>query len=138
MKVNVKMSDELNDDDNKLFLKEKDCAIVISEEGDMNVILPKLGDGEVPDENISESIFLISFLSHAITRQDWIEEYVNRFENNFEAIAAQFVSQFGTDHEVEGDDESDEGDSVDESDEKEINFTSEMSKLHKNKPKIIT
>lgn len=130
------MSDESNDD--KLFLKERDCALVISEEGEMNVILPKLDDGEVPNENISESIFLISFLTHAITRQDWIEEYVNRFENNFETIAAQFVSQFGTDNEVEGDDESEDSDSVDESDEKEINFTSEMSKLHKNKPKIIT
>lgn len=130
------MSDESNDD--KLFLKERDCALVISEEGEMNVILPKLDDGEVPNENISESIFLISFLTHAVTRQDWIEEYVNRFENNFEVIAAQFMSQFGTDREIEGDDESEDGDSVDESDEKEINFASEMSKLHKNKPKIIT
>jgi len=132
------MSDESNDE--KLFLKEKDCAIVISEEGEMNVILPKLSEGEVPDENVSESIFLISFLTHAITRQDWIEEYVNRFENNFEAIAAQFVTQFGTDAELSGEDDDsvDESESVDEGDEKEINFTSEMSKLHKNKPKIIT
>jgi hypothetical protein len=70
---------DLNDRD-IIRLKKTDCGIIIdSVDLNMGIIFPVIDETQEITSNVSQAMFLVSYLSHALQQNAWIEEFSSRF-----------------------------------------------------------
>ena len=151
--------EEDEDFDLNNMLKKHDFLIVLkTDEPDMHFIVPQIDDYEDLDDetkdNIAQNHFFLGYINHAMSQQEWIEEYskvlkeqnsekLENVENAMETLL-KIKSMFDSgDNEFLNSlknfkDELETSDDEDKLQEKMINFEEAIKKLNANKPKIIT
>jgi hypothetical protein len=76
----VKMDQIDPNDRDILKLKKTDCGIIIdSTDLTMGMIFPVIDETQEITQNLSQAMFLVSYLSHALQQNAWIEEFSSRF-----------------------------------------------------------
>jgi len=124
------MSDQVEE---RNFLMEKtDCAIIIKENLEINMVMPNLEKIETPSEGLGQAMFLTSFLSYALNRNEWVEEFGKLFESQDPSVLASIMGGF--ENGIEEYDAVEE----DESEDNEIKFQTSSDEVKNKKPKIVT
>ena len=117
------MSNEQNDQEKNYLMGKDDCAIIIKSDLEIHMVMPNLEKIDNPTNELGQAMFLTSFLSYALGKNEWIEEFGKLFENQDPSALAGLLKGF-----EEG---VEEYDAVKESDveENEISFTEEARKF---------
>jgi hypothetical protein len=105
------------------LLGKNDCAIIIKEDLEIHMVMPNLEKIDSPSNELGQAMFLTSFLSYALGKNEWIEEFGKLFESQDPSALAGILKGF--------EDGVEEYDAVEESDaeENEISFTEEARKF---------
>ena len=120
---------------------------------------------EQEKQSFSQNQFLIGFINYALNNEDWLNEYSFSLQNKHEDFLGKFMDMMShmqnLNEEVSGEENeismdllkkimgltehfqnieklSDDVSDEEKNDEKDIDFTSAVEQLNKNKPKIIT
>jgi hypothetical protein len=130
-----------------IYLENKyDFAIVLKHDtGDINFIVPS-PDNEDPEfientDNFSQNSFLVNFINYALNKSEWLDEYAKNMQLDQDDMLQQFLDFMGAQGLGEEFLEKfkEEMSTIDVTEnEKDIDFTSAVAQLNKNKPKIIT
>jgi len=79
-----------------------DCAVVIKENLEINIVMPNLQNlEEEPSENLGQAMFLTSFLSYALNKQEWVNEFGELFEKQDPEVMQHIFGGELTDEEIE-------------------------------------
>jgi len=141
--------EELDDEEESdgIYLENKyDFAIVLKHDtGDINFVIPSPNpdDPEFSDnvDNFSQNGFLANFINYALNKTEWLDEYAKDMQKDSMDMMQQFLDfmgeqGFGEDFLQKFKEEMSTVDVI--SEQKDIDFTSAVAQLNKNKPKIIT
>jgi len=141
------LEDEEEESEDGIYLENKyDFAIVLKHDtGDINFIVPS-PDNEDPEflentDNFSQNSFLVNFINYALNKSEWLDEYAKNMQLDQDDMLQQFLDFMG----AQGlggeflEKFKEEMSTIDVTEnEKDIDFTSAVAQLNKNKPKIIT
>jgi len=131
------------------LIGEYDFAVIFkTEENDINIVIPEIEDFESLSaelkQNVAQNQFLMGFINHALNNEDWLNEYAFSLQNQKEDMMKQLMSMMSElssnitkNHESEHEKSLTDTQTIDV-DSKDIDFTTAVEKLNKNKPKIIT
>ena len=132
---------------------------------DVNIVVPDIQNFEELNEqekqSFSQNQFLIGFINYALNNEDWLNEYSFSLQNKNEDFLGKFMDMMShmqnLNEEISGEENEISMDLLkkimglteqfqnielltdeEKNDEKDIDFTSALEQLNKNKPKIIT
>lgn len=120
------------EEERNFLMGKTDCAIIIKEDLEINMVMPNLEKIETPSEGLGQAMFLTSYLSYALNRNDWVEEFGKLFESQDPSVLAAMMEGF--ERGVEEYDAVEE----DDSEENEIKFDTSSEEVKNKKPKIVT
>ncbi len=139
--------DDEEEDTAGVYLEDKyDFAIVLKHDtGDINFIVPS-PNPEDPEftantDTFSQNSFLVNYINYALNKTEWLDEYAKSMQTDQDDMLQQFLDFMGAQGLGEEFLEKfrEEMSTIDvEANEKDIDFTSAVEQLNKNKPKIIT
>jgi hypothetical protein len=144
--------DEEEDGEEQSFddlIGEYDFAVIFkTEENDINIVVPEIEDFESLSaelkQNVSQNQFLMGFINYALNNEDWLNEYSFSLQNKKDDMMQKLMSMISELSELGINDPKqlnvqaqEENKSIDIIS-KDIDFTTAVEQLNKNKPKIIT